>query len=323
MTPHAPSLPPGGDVHAIALSRYRARHSANRASAHRNVRARFNRFRESVKGSTVSAQEYAGWNSNAALADLDSTILSVEEQALRTRSEKMIVPRIGSLASSKLEGIWRIAYCQLNNMSGTDIRQRKILDLARITNDFDVDGIAMCELGVNWSAGRGHSLKSWCSPFFPNTICCATAHNKHTPRTSLSQPGGTGLILTGPLLEYARSTEVDSRELGRWTSCKLSHTDDHITRLVVAYCPCKASGNASGGLKTVHRQHVNYTNLHGIDRSPYQLFFDDLISQLRSWRANNERIILCIDLNEHPLTGKLARRLQSDDVELFEQTHLF
>ena len=53
------------------------------------------------------------------------------------------------------------------------------------------------------------------------------------------------------------------------------------------------------------------------------LFLDNLTAQLKSWRADNEQIILCIDLNEHSLTGKLSRHLRSDDIELFEKLYLF
>ena len=222
MTTPAPSLPSGRDglLTFQGSRQYHSRHSVQRAATHRNIRARFDRFRATTIQPTCTAQEFEAWNSNIEpeLTNLDNSILSVEEQALRERETKSVVPRIGYLASERPEGVWRFAYCQLNNMSGAMTRQRKIHDLVRISNEFDVDGFALCEIGVNWSAGRGHSLKSWCSPHFSQEIRCTTAHNVHTPRTSLSQPGGTGLLITQSLLEYARSDASAAPPLPRASS---------------------------------------------------------------------------------------------------------
>lgn len=308
--------------HPLNISQ-RGRHSNLRASQHRKYREKFDQFRSSAGQPNGSYSEYEGWNLNTELSSLDRSIISAENQALNERIHRSVVPRIGHLASIRPDGIWRFAYCQLNNISGRETRLRKIKAMERIARDFDIDGITMCELGVNWQAGKGHSLKSWCSPHFPQEIRCTTANNTHSPRTSLSQPGGTGILLTQSLLEYAKTTENDHRHLGRWTSWVLSHTPDHVTRLIVAYCPCKVHGRTAQGLKTVHRQHITYIQQNGLEYTPYQLFVKDLVSQLKTWRANNERLILCIDLNEHPLTGVISKRIRSDDIELFEQTSTF
>ena len=303
------------------ITNSRDRHSSSRAALQRKYRDRFNQYRKVNASPTGSRAELASWDIEMESAAFDSTVINLEEKALLKRENKSIVPRIGNLAQDRPDGVWRIAYCQLNNISGSDVRRRKLKSLAEVVEEFDVDGISLCEVGVNWNHGRGHSLKSWSTPYFTQEIKCTTANNIHGPKVSLSQPGGTGIILTQSLFEYARETESDPRGLGRWTSWKLAHVPEHTTRIVVAYCPC--TGTNRTGLKTVHRQHLNYIQSENIDRTPYQLFFDDLIAQLRKWRCQNERLILCIDLNEHSLNGKIARRLRSDDIELNECTHSF
>ncbi len=50
---------------------------------------------------------------------------------------------------------------------------------------------------------------------------------------------------------------------------------------------------------------------------------DDLLRQLRRWRKSGDRIILCIDANEHVLRGPLAKQLREQDIELSEITHGF
>ena len=152
-------------------------------------------------------------------------------------------------------------------------------------------------------------------------INCTTAHNIHSPRVSLGQPGGTGILITLPtLFEYAPNHGCRSQGSRPMDVMELSHTPDHVTRLVSAYCPC--SNSSDKGLKTVYRQHLNYIQQENLGHTPYQLFFDDLILQLKQWRAKNERIF-CIDLNKHSLTGKISPRLWSDNIKLHESTHNF
>ena len=301
--------------------RNRGPHSSARATSHRKYREKFDQYRRAHSSPTGSRHELEAWDASMESAGLDTTIINLEENALITRESKSVVPRIGNMAAERPDGVWRIAYCQLNNISGSDVRRCKLTELSKLAEDFDIDGIALCEVGVNWSHGRGHSLKSWSTPYFSQEIKCTTAHNTHTPRASLGQPGGTGIILSHSLFEYACDTEPDPRGLGRWTSWKLAHVPEHTTRLVVAYCPC--TGTNRSGLKTVYRQHLNYIQSENINRTPYQLFFDDLVAQLKTWRTQNERLILCIDLNEHSLRGKISKRLCSDDIELKECTHHF
>ena len=321
MTPPITAPPPGGvctNPHTNK-PKHRGAHSARRAATNRKYRARFDQYRNSNPSGNADLHDMEGWNSDIEAATLDPTITRIEDNALREREHRSVIPRLGTLASVKPDGVWRIGYCQVNNMSGSVTRQRKIRELVQLTQDHDVDAVALCELGVNWRSGRGHSLKSWCSPYFPQEIRCATAHNIHSPKSSLGQPGGTGLLLTQSIMEYAHDMEVDPRGLGRWTSCKLHHTPEHVTRLVVAYCPC--TGSKDKGLKTVYRQHLTFIQKEQLDRTPYQLFFDDLILQLKKWRSHGERLILCIDLNEHCLRGKISRRLGSEDINLQERTN--
>ena len=59
-------------------------------------------------------------------------------------------------------------------------------------------------------------------------------------------------------------------------------------------------------------------NIVGV--TPRQLFVHDLLWQLRVWRAAGDRIILCMDANEHVLTGPLCRQLTSEGIDLREAT---
>lgn len=243
MTSPATSLPHGRDgntPYRRNTPSKRNKHSSRRANAHRNFRPQFDQYRNSGHAINGDRRELEEWQSGIEAAKLDPTIIRIEENALRERERMSVVPRIGSLASDKPDGVWRIGYCQLNNMSGSDTRSRKIKSMERITQDYDLDGLALCELGVNWSSGHGHSLKSWCSPYFVQEIRCTNSHNRHSPRSSLGQPGGTGILLTQSLLDYARETEGNFRGLGRWM---IMETFSHSRPCHKTYC----------GLLSLHR----------------------------------------------------------------------
>jgi hypothetical protein len=79
-----------------------------------------------------------------------------------------------------------------------------------------------------------------------------------------------------------------------------------VTRIVAAYRPCTAK---TKGLKTVYQQHLWHIQAKGLHCSPLDLFDKDLIEQISKWHEEGERIVLLMDVNEHPTEGKLNRKL--------------
>jgi hypothetical protein len=91
-----------------------------------------------------------------------------------------------------------------------------------------------------------------------------------------------------------------------------------VSRIVVAYrmCPSKARG-----LCTIYQQQLCYIQAHGINCSPVELFDRDLAKQIKEWRKSRERIVLVMDVNDHPLTSKFYQQLQEEQTRLEEFTH--
>ena len=244
-----------------------------------------------------------------------------QQQATSDRYKQMHVPRIGQIPSPRPHGVFRWMYCQVNGLASAKSRKSKLHDTWDLAEQFDVDGIAFVEVGVNWNkyktSGR---LSSWFEPFAEREIRSTEAFNLHAPIVSSRQQGGTALLLRNSLLEYGRGTSHDSRNLGRWSSWLFHTNPDHRTRVIAAYCP---GSKKREGPQTVYTQHLNEINNNGWDTTPYSLFVNDLSAALRCWIAAGDRIILFIDSNEHILHGPLAQRLTHPSIDLKEVTHKF
>jgi len=52
-----------------------------------------------------------------------------------------------------------------------------------------------------------------------------------------------------------------------------------------------------------------------------ELFDRDLAKQIKEWRKSGERIVLVMDVNDHPLTSKFYQQLQKEQTGLEEFTH--
>ena len=243
------------------------------------------------------------------------------QQALLDRYKQMHVPRIGHIPLPRPHGSFRWMYCQVNGLASARSRKAKIHDTWSLAEQYDVDGIALVEVGVNWkhfkTSGR---LSSWFEPLAEREIRSTEAFNSRAPVVSARQQGGTAMLLRHGLIEYGRGTAHDSRHLGRWSSWIFHNNPDHRTRVISAYCP---GSKKHEGPQTVYTQHLNEINNMGCDTTPYSLFVNDLLAAIRCWRAAGDRIILFIDSNEHILNGPLAQQLTHPSIGLREITNKF
>jgi hypothetical protein len=194
---------------------------------------------------------------------------------------------------------------QLNSMSSADRRDKKVTDIKRILNDWDVQGGCFQEVGINWSAlNYNRNMTSWFRLENSETRT-HTAHNIHE-NIELSQQGGVAQFLCKDLITFARETESDFRGLGRWSSWLLYASPSHKTRLVTAYNLGKRKSNYLG---TVYQQHLRFIQLNGWNITPHELFMIDFLAAISRWLHAGERLLIFADMNEHVLRGQLARKL--------------
>jgi len=200
------------------------------------------------------------------------------------------------------------------NSLGVFTRKDKINQINDMSRQYEVDMIAGCETQADWRFapeeqqfenlfGVGQNSRS------------VVGYNK-TESLSRDQKGGTAMMALGRLSGFVLATGSDHTNLGRW-SWVLVGSEQKKTRIVVAYQPCEPGRNAKG--LTVFEQQKRYFEARGDFRSPRTIFAEQLIAQLRRWKADGEELVLCGDFNENVYTGRLAHLLASDSLRMSEQ----
>ncbi len=92
----------------------------------------------------------------------------------------------------------------------------------------------------------------------------------------------------------------------------------HVTRIVVAYWPCSSKVE---GLKTVNQQHIRCTQARGLQYNPVDFFDYDLSKQIKEWWKQGKRIVLLMDVNNHPLRNKFYSLLKERNTNMEEFSH--
>lgn len=83
--------------------------------------------------------------------------------------------------------------------------------------------------------------------------------------------------------------------------------NDLATRVVTCYNPCH---NKHQGLTTSYQQHQRYFIMQETDDLCYRKrFLIDLKRQLEKWMEEGERLIICMDANEHVYCKQIGRTL--------------
>lgn len=217
----------------------------NRGMDHATVRQRYDDFRASAQQGVNNLNNIGDDELRTQLDEFQGLVSSRSEElrqshqaAAMDKYKLMHVPRIGFLPSPRPHGTFRWMYCQVNGLASMASRKAKIFDTWALAEQYDVDGIAFVEVGINWkkfkTSGR---LSSWFESLAEREIRSTEAFNTRGPAVSVHQQGGTAILLRHGLLEYSRATAHDSRNLGRWSSWVFHSNPDHRTRVISAYCP--------------------------------------------------------------------------------------
>jgi len=124
------------------------------------------------------------------------------------------------------------------------------------------------------------------------------SHNVHES-VGKYQEGSTAVLSYGNLLQQfdQEGSGRDDLALGRWTHMRFVGEDRIVTRVICGYSPCANKKKDSGTVYQQHRRHL--INKLKDDTCPRARFWEDLLRQMKQWRKDGERLILCLDANEN------------------------
>jgi hypothetical protein len=108
----------------------------------------------------------------------------------------------------------------------------------------------------------------------------------------------------------------DPYGLGRWSVMTLQG-DGCRTCIVCGYNPC---GNNKLNSGTSYQQQKRYfVSVRKDLTCPRKKFHDNLISQLKKWRDEGDRLMVCLDANEHIYRKSIGKSLTNlDDLNMSE-----
>ena len=245
----------------------------------------------------------------------DPMVAQIEAEEAQKYYDRWHKPRIGHLTEARPPGVFRLMVGQVNGASTPLRRDKKVNDITRIIDDWDIQGGCLQEIGINWSSlSYERNMTSWFR-LDRREAKTNTAHNTNENFED-AQQGGVAQFVCKELSQYAKETEQDFRGLGRWCSWVIYAHPSHKTRVVTAYNLGPATSNYLG---TVYQQHLRYIQNNGLDTTPHKLFMTDFLAMVMHWRHAGDRLIIMADMNEHVLQGPLARRLLQ--LGLVEATH--
>jgi hypothetical protein len=238
-----------------------------------------------------------------AATDKHNTMLeAVEEGLLQVH---------GMPPNTKQQGIFRIMGKNCNGFINRIGGNEKIAKALDIKEDLDIDCLMYCKHHINF---RHKDYKNNLKQMFQRELTCTAvlAHNVHKAKCAgRVQEGGTGTISFGDLVGYIKKTGRDDKGLGRWCWVLLGGNNGRNMQIIMAYNPCK---NKNVNLGTSYQQQRRYFITKKKDLTcPLILFHKHLVRKIKQWQASGDRIILCMDHNEHVINGPIGKELGDKD----------
>jgi hypothetical protein len=162
----------------------------------------------------------------------------------------------------------------------------KINAINNLLRDFKVDMLCGCKMQVDWRMvpqdQRFHNLFGAGSE-----TRSVVAHNTNEHMRP-NQYGGCAMMALSTLSPKVVDSGIDSTGLGRLCWIRLRSRTKN-TQIVMAYQQSNFGWSAG---TTVKDQHSRYFHALGDARSPRTIFFEQLVSQLITWKATDNNIVL-------------------------------
>ena len=218
---------------------------------------------------------------------------------------------VGDVLEERRDGFSRIAYGNVGGFHRKSTQNPVTNALRNWMKEAEIDQFNGVESNLNWRAMPRHGrLDEWFRS--ENALRVSAAHNTNE-NSGRKQYGGAFQLTFGQMA--ARVTEVgnDPTGLGRWTWTKFTGRGGIVTRVIVAYAPCRSEEPQQS---TVISQQRRYYRLRHDKRCPRDIMLDELRQQLVQWRQAGERLMIMMDVNEDATTGRFQRMLRSHPLRM-------
>lgn len=206
----------------------------------------------------------------------------------------------GLAPSTKQEGVVRIIYENLNGLHARLSNNDKLDKAKQVIDELEADIVCYNEHRLNLAHKDNKSGISQLFSGGETEVRAVAAHNKHEARIAgRVQEGGTAMLLFGPLIQQYdfEASGKDGSGLGRWVMMVFRGENGLTTRILVAYNPCF---NRNSNSRCSYQQHRRYFIEKEKDTTcPRKRFKQDLVTLLKTWRAEGDRLFVCMDANEN------------------------
>ena len=259
--------------------------------------------------STASLTDSDGESDEESLGrqNITATATTLEEEAVRGISDDLLNVH-GIAPGAKPEGVSRLIYENIDGINTKISGNEKLEKEKEVIDELGADFAAFCEPRINCAHKDNVNGLSQMFHGGEAEIRTQTGWNVHE-NVGRTQQGGTGLLLYGELIQQYdfEASGKDDTGLGRWVFMTLRGSDGIVTRVVCAYNPCYTQGKAT---RSTYQQHRRYFLKKEKDRTcPRRRFREDLVRQLQKWRDEGDRLIVCMDANEHIYRKRIGKTL--------------
>ena len=205
----------------------------------------------------------------------------------------------GVAPGKKQEGIGRLILENVNGLSTRISGNEKLEKGKALIDDLEPDIVAITEHRINHKHKKNRNGLRQMFDGGEADIRAIQAHNVHE-NVSKVQEGGTGILAFGPITEQLDhlNSGADETGLGRWSYMRFTGKDGVSTYVLSGYNPCYNNKKKYSG--TTYQQHRRFfiNNMNISKPKPRRKFQEDLLKLLKKWRAEGNRIIVCLDANQ-------------------------
>ena len=220
-------------------------------------------------------------------------------------------PYFGDLPYNVSKHCFRIGSINIDNLSQYEGKTKNPKDEHIFTsiNNYELSITLMQEMGLNWNAVRHEDqwrerVKAHLE--YQQTKSYVSHNTRDKKQQQPRQWGGTGILSYGKISHFTMGAGSDLAKLGRWTWARYRGKDGITLRCVSIYRP----SNSKKGEETVYQQHKEYFQSINDDRCPRLAFLQDLESELTSWIAEGDNIIVSGDINDDIFSNHITSLFQ-------------